>query len=39
MSDEERSLLDKIIRGLLITFLGLCVFAGLVFGACFLMVS
>ncbi len=31
------SVIGKIIRGLLIAFLGLFVFAGLVLGACFLL--
>jgi hypothetical protein len=31
--------IDKIVRAIVITVLGLCVFAGLVAGACFLALS
>jgi hypothetical protein len=39
MTEENRSLLEKIVRGVLILILGVFVFAGLVLGACFLVVS
>ncbi len=36
---SAREVIGKIIRGLLIVFLGLFVFAGLVLGACFLLLQ